>query len=687
MRLLTCSRGLVLRHERDRLWHFFCHFAGYARRDEGDLPSCTVLLDWQRLFRENALAEAEPTVHLFAWLRIGAEELRLSVKQEVAMQMNQDQGLFSPELLARQLSRLVLEESPFRLRDVVVGRPGLAARAVGFYPHGSVTKTMAEFPALGETLPWRPPEPSHDVGPQGLGRQDGWLVELHSGSSRQWLLVAEEKPAASVTLRDLCKAVDAELPRLGFRAQCWLSSLQDPTRPADAELGQELLRDLRWTQAERLELHEVRLGGLRRPWLDEEAPQVPNQAVVLLQRHTTRRLESRFRAAEERPATHAARREKTDPELADTEVPHARRLLLTSRGVRQFEYHPVRPGTLLVGKKDGTAGIIDYDSDVMSHSCAVDQFPILGLSWFHTLPQWAVVGGSQAGVIRFLRYDEGSPGTMHSAELEPFQHLSSLSMNCTDDFFMTSGFCVDVGLYDVITGRRCKTFRNLHQNFINILRFSHRTPQIFATASFDHTCKVWDLRDPGLCADKPIFSCPGNTLNVMCAFASDDNRLLVSGVDEELREFDLRKGGMGSKFPVPSLGSSINYRRSLYIAGGNTVATVATNESLLRFYDAEGDHRPLGTIDFRTMLLKQEGQACPENCLFRWHNYRPRWVPVMGSCQESHPDRLYPRVEYLQSLRCHPSQPHLLSALVAASEPSPEAYVAAVELKALPGAR
>ena len=24
---------------------------------------------------------------------------------------------------------------------------------------------------------------------------------------------------------------------------------------------------------------------------------------------------------------------------------------------------------------------------------AVDQFPILGLSWFHTLPNWAVVGG------------------------------------------------------------------------------------------------------------------------------------------------------------------------------------------------------------------------------------------------------------------------------------------------------
>ena len=105
---------------------------------------------------------------------------------------------------------------------------------------------------------------------------------------------------------------------------------------------------------------------------------------------------------------------------------------------------------------------------------AVDRFPILGLSWFHTLPTWAVVGGnrigqltirrsklfvlyitlhsqelnerlgwfcfisrffpnliekplasdqllsailtsgSQSGVIRFLRYDECQPGTMHS---------------------------------------------------------------------------------------------------------------------------------------------------------------------------------------------------------------------------------------------------------------------------------
>jgi hypothetical protein len=37
---------------------------------------------------------------------------------------------------------------------------------------------------------------------------------------------------------------------------------------------------------------------------------------------------------------------------------------------------------------------------------------------------------------------------------------------------------------------------NVHSHFINITRFANRSPHIFATASFDHSCKVWDLRQP-----------------------------------------------------------------------------------------------------------------------------------------------------------------------------------------------
>lgn len=182
--------------------------------------------------------------------------------------------------------------------------------------------------------------------------------------------------------------------------------------------------------------------------------------------------------------------------VPERQLPHSRRLILSSNGTRQFEFHPQRADTVLAGRKDGVVAVINHEQDSTTHTLEVDSYPILGLSWLHTNPQWAVCGVSQSGTTCLVNYDERRPGHMESVRLEPFAHLSSLSVNCTDEYFMTSGFCVDLGLYDLVTGRRLNTFQGMHQNFINILRFSHRSPHLFATASFDHSCKVWDLRQP-----------------------------------------------------------------------------------------------------------------------------------------------------------------------------------------------
>lgn len=339
--------------------------------------------------------------------------------------------------------------------------------------------------------------------------------------------------------------------------------------------------------------------------------------------------------------------------------PHTRRLLLASSrgvvprgGVRQFEFHPSRPGTLLAGRKDGVIAILDHEADTQTHVLEVDSYPILGLSWLHTQPQWAVVGASQSGTTCMVRYDESKPGCMEHVRLEPFPHLSSLSVNCTDDFFMTSGFCVDVGLYDMGTGRKMTTFRGLHQNFINILRFATRSPHLFATASFDHTCKLWDLREP-INAGQPARLFNTDTLNVMCCFSPDDGHILCSGVDKALQRFPLAHNddSRGTRFPLPALHSDTNYRRSLFLADGKTVVTAATNESLLRLYTAEAPHRHLGHIDFKGMLLRRARAS-----------------------------RL-PTEEYVQSLRCHPTDPHLLGVLLSTSEPHPESYISMVRLE------
>merc|ERR1712100_1018252 len=108
-----------------------------------------------------------------------------------------------------------------------------------------------------------------------------------------------------------------------------------------------------------------------------------------------------------------------------------------------------------------------------------------------------------------------------------------------------------------------KTFEHVHENFANILRFTNRSPHVFATVSFDTTCKVWDLREP-LMRERPVTVLNTNTLNVMCCFSPDDKYLLISGVDKALHQFDVAGGFKSTTprtggIPIPALPSATNY--------------------------------------------------------------------------------------------------------------------------------
>jgi WD40 repeat protein len=378
--------------------------------------------------------------------------------------------------------------------------------------------------------------------------------------------------------------------------------------------------------------------------------------------------------------------------------------------VRQFEFHPTRPGILLAGRRDGVVAVLDQESDVRTHSADVDMYPILGLSWLRTHPQCAMAGASHSGATCVVRYDESNPGVLDKHHLEPFPHLSSLSVNCTDDFFMTSGFRIDVALYDLMTGRRVNMFRGLHQNFVNIIRFAHQSPHMFATSSFDHTCKVWDLREP-IRVNRPVRAFNTPTLNVMCCFSPDDRRVLCSGVDSALLQFGLDKppghdssptGGLEassrSSFPIPAMNRDTNYRRSVYLADGGLVATAATNESLLRFYTAEAPHRHRGLIDFRNSLhnghWQQQVTALPATAgLHRRGHAVTRQSAQPGAPQRSQASPSSPgaatpenaaeeweATEFVQSLRCHPTDPRLLGVLLSTASPKPESFVSMVRI-------
>ncbi|CAK8993664.1 unnamed protein product, partial [Durusdinium trenchii] len=364
----------------------------------------------------------------------------------------------------------------------------------------------------------------------------------------------------------------------------------------------------------------------------------------------------------------------SEESVPERQLPHTRRLILSSNGTRQFEFHPQRADTVLAGRKDGVVAVINHEDDTTTHKLEVDSYPILGLSWLHTHPQWAVCGVSQSGTTCLVNYDDNRSGHMESVRLEPFAHLSSLSVNCTDEYFMTSGFCVDLGLYDLVTGRKLSTFRGMHQNFINILRFSHRSPHLFATASFDHTCKVWDLRQP-MQLSKPVKLFSTDTLNVMCTFSPDDRHILCSGVDSYLQQFTLASSddGIGTRYPLPNTHSATNYRRAMYLTSGGLVATAATNESLLRICSAAHPHYHLGHIDFKGSLVARRhfAEVCGRSMRSQASQVAGLSRGTMAVGQSHHPTE-----EYVQSLRCHPLDQDALGVLLSTSANSASSSIA-----------
>ena len=172
---------------------------------------------------------------------------------------------------------------------------------------------------------------------------------------------------------------------------------------------------------------------------------------------------------------------------------------------------------------------------------------------------------------------------LSSSAGQSFPELTSVHVNSTDELMLASGYSSTISLYDLATGHPYRSFDQVHSKHINIVRFANSTPHLMASCSFDKFVKLWDLRVPGC---TPVFTLPSNGPTVMIAFSPNDLNLLVSGVDNDVTQFDVTSGRLSLDLPAPRTGLDTAYTRSYYGNAGDTIVTANSQENVLRYHSA-----------------------------------------------------------------------------------------------------
>jgi len=193
--------------------------------------------------------------------------------------------------------------------------------------------------------------------------------------------------------------------------------------------------------------------------------------------------------------------------------------------VKSVDLHPTEPWVLSC-LYDGTMNIYDYSTGTVVKSFEVSDQPVR-CGVFVPRKQWIVCGCDDM-MIRVYNYNTMEKLQAFEAHMD---YIRSISVHPTLPLVVTASDDMLIKLWDWEKGWATTMIYEGHGHYVMQVLFNPKDPNTFASASLDHTIKVWSISSP-----IPNMTLEGHERGVNCIdyYAGPDKPYLCSGGDDQV---------------------------------------------------------------------------------------------------------------------------------------------------------
>ncbi|KAH7511890.1 hypothetical protein FEM48_Zijuj12G0031000 [Ziziphus jujuba var. spinosa] len=158
--------------------------------------------------------------------------------------------------------------------------------------------------------------------------------------------------------------------------------------------------------------------------------------------------------------------------------------------VKSVDLHPTEPW-ILASLYSGTVYIWNYQSQTMAKSFEVSDLPVRSAK-FITRKQW-VVAGADDMLIRVYNYNTMDKVKAFEAHTD---YIRCVAVHPTLPYVLSSSDDMLIKLWDWEKSWMCTQIFEGHNHYVMQVTFNPKDTNTFASASLDHTVKVWNLGSP-----------------------------------------------------------------------------------------------------------------------------------------------------------------------------------------------